>query len=236
METRSQLSELIEKNYKVLDKTIRKNSGSHSLKVDEFNNVGIRRVIVSKTKLKGVCLEFWSIEEQAAFLSEKIGINQGSKSSSHCASKYLDSLQEAKDLLQEVLKVSGEYSEYEVKEIDDEYNRSEIEENALSKISPTDKAKYNGFWEISKKLNTHLGSIFHVDHATSIKHGRESAITYKNLQIIIKGINVSKNDSSWDRFTYEQQREHILSCSKLIPGADHEYINFTVEQLRLYWD
>lgn len=236
MKTRTEVTELIEQEYTVLEKTIRKNSGSHSLKVEEFAALGIRRVMISKAKKKGICLEFWSTEEQAEFLAEKTGITLGKNSASHGVWKYLDSLDSAKSLLSDILHSAQEYDEHETVEIDEEYNRSEIEDSALAKMSNIDKAKYDGFWEISRKLNACLGSIFHVDHAISIKKGRESAISYKNLQILVKGINTSKNDSSWARLSYDAQREHILSCAKVVPHSDTEYIEFLIQQLALYWD
>ncbi|PSU60922.1 hypothetical protein [Photobacterium phosphoreum] len=236
MKSRSEVSSLIEQEYTVLEKTIRKNSGSHSLKVEEFSNVGIRRVIVSKAKTKGVCIEFWSSEEQSEFLSENIGITQGSNTSSHGVWKYIDSLESAKSILESIMVSASEYEQHEIEEVEDEYNRSEIEELALSEMNNIDKAKYQGFWEVARKLNNHLGSIFHVDHAASIKQDRKSAISYKNLQILVKGINTSKNDSSWARLTYDEQREHILCCAQIIPQSDAEYVAFLIEQLRLYWD
>lgn len=236
LKSREEITTFIAQNYNLLDKTIRKNSGNHSLKVEEFNVLGVRRVIISKAKVKGIALEFWSTEEQAEFLANKVDITQGSKSSSHGVWKYLGSLEEAKELLINVLKASAEYSEQEIEEVDDEYNRSEIEGAALSSMNNIDRAKYEGFWDVSRKLNLHLGSIFHVDHAKSIKHGRESAIAYQNLQILVKGINTSKSDSSWSRFTYEQQCSHIVNCAEIIPDSDIEYVNFLIEQLRLYWE
>lgn len=58
LKSRSEISSYIEQEYTVLEKTIRKNSGSHSLKVKEFSNVGIRRIIVSKAKKKEFVLNF----------------------------------------------------------------------------------------------------------------------------------------------------------------------------------
>lgn len=235
MKSRSELADYIGQKYTVLEKSIR-SSGCHSMKVEEFKALGIRRVIVSKSKKKGICLEFWSFEEQAEFLANKVGVTQGTNSSSHGVWKYLDSLETAIATLESIINSASEYDQIEAEIVDEEYNRSEIEASALSKMSNIDRAKYEGFWEVARKLNTSLGSIFHVDHAMSIRKGRESAICFSNLQILVKGINTSKNDSSWDRLTYEEQREHILYCAKVIPHFDTEYIEFLIEQLKLYWD
>lgn len=235
MNSRTELSNFVEQNYNVVNKQVR-DSGNIVLEVEEFKAVGIRKIVLSKAKVQGLCIDFGSSDEQAEFLSSELDINQGVNKNSAWVWQYPKSLDETSDLLKNILQLSNTHSEKQIEEFESGYKRAEIEASALDTMTYTEKAKYNGFWEVAKKLNAHLGSIFHVDHATSIKQGRKSAIVNSNLQILLKGINTSKNDSSWTRFTYEQQCEHILHCARIIPHADEELINLLVKQLELYWD
>ena len=117
-----------------------------------------------------------------------------------------------------------------------DFNRNEIENEALSNLTLVEQEKYIGFWTVSKKLNRHVGSVFDVDHVISIKNGKSSAITHSNLQILIKGINASKNRSSWTRMSYDEQCEHIISNVKFIPNIDIDYIGLILKELEIYWD
>jgi hypothetical protein len=219
-------------NYDVTQHTIRKGYGNHSLSISEFKEIGVRRVIICQNT-KGVWIEFWSTDDLALLISGSLDISIGERSSSHGVWRMVNSTEEASLLLKDVVSACKSIEENDVEE---EYKREDIESKGLDKLNIIEKEKYNGFWEVAKKINNHVGSIFHVDHASSIKEAREASIIATNLQLLIKGINTSKNSKSWKRLDWEAQREHILINIKLIPDVNPKYIEFLLERLRLYWD
>ena len=219
-------------NYEVLEHTIRKGHGNHSLKIAEFKEVGIRRVMLCGN-LKSTWIEFWSTDDIAIKIADSIEVTLGERSASHGVWKSVKNADDTLKLLREVMHACINIDE---KDVAEEFNRNDIESKALSKLNYIEKAKYDGFWEVAKKINSHVGSIFHVDHASSIKDAKESSIRASNLQLLVKGINTSKNSSSWDRMDWVSQKEHVLVNAKLVPNTNIEYIDFLLEQLKLYWD
>ncbi len=106
---KSTVSEFINKYYTVTAQSIRKSCGSHSLKVDEFKKLGIRRVIISEPSKKGLLIEFWATDELAATISNELGIEQGENTRSHGTWKQIKSLNEVEYLLFQVLNICKSY-------------------------------------------------------------------------------------------------------------------------------
>jgi len=103
---KSQVSEFINKNYTVTEQSVRKSCGSYSLRVDEYKKLGVQRIIISESSKKGLLLEFWATEKLAGTISNELGIEQSSNSRTNGAWKQINSVNEAGELLSQVLEVS----------------------------------------------------------------------------------------------------------------------------------
>jgi hypothetical protein len=140
-------------------------------------------------------------------------------------------------ILEEALKLCSEFQgEVAEEELEaEEFNRGEVEANGYDALSEVERLMYDGFWEVSKKLNGVCGSIFHVDHAQSIKECGIKSIHHTNLQLLVKGINTSKSSKSWDRLSWEAQVNHIKSNVSIIPDIDTSVIELLLSHLKIYW-
>lgn len=107
---KSTVSNFLIKNYTVTEHSIRKSCGSHSLQVEEFKKLGVRRLIISESSRKGLLFEFWATDELAAAISKELGIEQSSNSRKNGVWKQINSLSEIEYLLPQILNVCRSYS------------------------------------------------------------------------------------------------------------------------------
>jgi len=204
-------------------------------KSDSFKLVGVNSLIVFRNG-KGLIDVELNLSRAILDLRDEVALpNVRPRSSGFIVT--VESEDYVMTTLEEALKLCAEFQGEVVDEEAEaeEFNRAEIEANGYDALSEVERLMYDGFWEVSKKLNGVCGSIFHVDHAQSIKECGTKSIHHTNLQLLVKGINTSKNSKSWDRLSWEAQVNHIKSNVSIIPDIDTSVIKLLLSHLKIYW-
>lgn len=207
-------------------------------KSESFKSAGINALILFRNSKGLVDVEF-KLSKLILDLRDQI-TTPNTRTRSDGFIITVSSEEEVKPTLESVLKSCDNFGELAAAEDSEEdsigLERVDIESTGYEGLSELEKIKYDGFWEISKKLNNVCGSIFHVDHAHSVKEHGVNSICHKNLQLLIKGLNTSKSSKSWDRLCWEAQKEHIKLNTSIIPNVNQDVVDLYLSQLKTYWD
>jgi len=202
-------------------------------KSDQFKKSGVSSLILFRNGKNTIDVEL-NLSASIRDLKDEVELpNVRSRSGGFIVT--VDSENDVIEILEAALKLCSEFQGDVAEEETHAFNRSEIEDDGYDNLSDVEKLMYDGFWEVSKKLNGVCGSIFHVDHAQSIKECGVKSIHHSNLQLLVKGINTSKNSKSWDRLSWEDQVNHIKSNTAIIPNIDSSVIKLFLSQLQIYW-
>lgn len=116
--------------------------------------------------------------------------------------------------------------------------RAEKQKEALIGMSYYDEWRVKKFTEICRDLSAlfNAGSFFNVDHAKSLDEHGAKAHNPDNMQIMVAHINKSKNNSSWERFSWEQQEKHIRGQFDMRPDGlgpfDHRVLDSLIVMLK----
>ncbi|MCL1038272.1 hypothetical protein L2750_14120 [Shewanella submarina] len=202
-----------------------KQNGAHTLKLNELGSQFLRVSIGNQVKYGGLFIEckckyshlaseITAANEDLLLFGERI------------IWKNIEGPEEAVEFVNLLLGYVDEEPD------SNDFDRGGIEFDGMAKLSKVEHRRYNRFWEISRELNAELGSIFHVDHAMSIKEVGVDAITPDNLQILVKGLNTSKNVASWERLNFEAQHNHITTMAMMIPNVDMKLIDAILKDLQ----
>ena len=96
-----------------------------------------------------------------------------------------------------------------------EFDRDEIKERDSKSWSEKERYRFDELDRIKKQLSIYIGVSFELDHAKALANKDQPGLHHPdNLQIIIKGHNGKKSDSSWERFTIEEQIEYLQTMVK----------------------
>ncbi len=230
------LIELIRTKYNCEIKVVNNTKGLAKylvFKSDKFKDAGVNSLIIFRNGKSTVDVEF-NLSRSILDLKDEVELsNVRPRSGGFIIT--VDSEEFVMDILKGALKLCYEFQGDVVENETDDLSRGEIEANGYENLAEVEKLMYDGFWEVSKKLNGVCGSIFHVDHAQSIKENGIQSIHHTNLQLLVKGINSSKNSKSWTRLTWENQVSHIKSNVAIIPDIDNSVIELFLSQLKIYW-
>ena len=90
--------------------------------------------------------------------------------------------------------------------------RGEIIRLAEQSMSNTEKYRIDEFDAIAKQLKRFFCLDFEVDHAQALLNPEKPGAHHPdNLQLILKSHNARKNNDSWPRFSFDEQKKYIES-------------------------
>ncbi|MFY9074107.1 hypothetical protein OZZ08_04020 [Malaciobacter mytili] len=82
--------------------------------------------------------------------------------------------------------------------------------NATSQLEIFELYKITEFESIQKAFKQFFGLDFEIDHAEALLNSEKQGKHHPtNLQLLLKYHNGKKNKNSWDRFTFEEQKDYI---------------------------
>ncbi len=97
---------------------------------------------------------------------------------------------------------------------EEEYlSRKDIIKRDEESLTQIEKWNIDDFYVIAKMLNDSFNLDFEVDHAKALMNPIDPGNHHPdNLQILSKRFNGIKNSKNWDRYSWEEQEEHIRDC------------------------
>ncbi len=109
-----------------------------------------------------------------------------------------------------------EYLDKEVENDTEPLSRAERIQEDERLLTQTDHYRITEFYSIADDLKKIFRLDFEVDHSLAILGGEEQGKHHPdNLQLLTKAHNGRKNNSSWTRFSFDEQVEYIKAAVRL---------------------
>lgn len=94
--------------------------------------------------------------------------------------------------------------------------RGDIIKTAMDELGTHELYRVSEFEAISKTLKQLFGLDFEVDHAQALLNGQAPGAHHPdNFQLLLKAHNAKKNNDNWQRFTFAEQSDYILTAIRL---------------------
>jgi hypothetical protein len=123
-------------------------------------------------------------------------------------------------------------------------SRDEIKFRDKEEWTENDRYRFDELEKIKKQLSTYLGVSFELDHAEALLNKSKPGKHHPdNLQILIKGHNGKKSDSSWGRFNLNEQIDYLntmitaynIIASKNDLDVEQGIISSLIERLKIVY-
>ena len=109
-----------------------------------------------------------------------------------------------------------EYLDNEIEKDIEPLSRAERIQEDEKSLSQKELYRVSEFYSIVDDLKRMFRLDFEVDHASALLNEKEQGRHHpNNLQLLIKSHNSRKNNSSWIRFSFDEQVEYIKAAVKL---------------------
>ena len=137
-----------------------------------------------------------------------------------------------------------EYLSKEIEKDTEPLSRSEKIQEDEKSLSPKDLYRVSEFYSIADDLKKLFRLDFEVDHASALLDEKNQGKHHPdNLQLLTKAHNGRKNNSSWKRFSFNEQIEYIQAAvrlQKIVEGKmniqiDDSLLESIVSRLKLIY-